>query len=153
MISAKTTNDTYEQDVYHDLCCKISRPINEGDKYVTPSSYNRFLVQNSSTCACYHCLQVFPSTQVIDNDDWALQQLPLVCLEDGIALQYQWMLDLLDDDELAEFRLGGSSSTWIPVTACCPKCCVDSVIPDNVGLPITDAAFLRAAQKAWFNVD
>lgn len=35
-------------------------------------------------------------------------------------------------------------------TALCPKCGIDSVIGTASGFPVTDTAFLKAMNKAWF---
>ncbi len=41
---------------------------------------------------------------------------------------------------------------WVDdeTTAMCPKCGIDSVIGDASGFPITDKAFLKAMNEAWF---
>ena len=41
---------------------------------------------------------------------------------------------------------------WIDegTTAECPKCSIDSVIGDASGFPVTDKAFLKAMNEAWF---
>ncbi len=35
-------------------------------------------------------------------------------------------------------------------TAECPKCSIDSVIGDASGFPVTEKAFLKAMNEAWF---
>ena len=41
---------------------------------------------------------------------------------------------------------------WIDdaATALCPKCDIDSVLGDASGFPVTDKAFLKAMNEAWF---
>jgi hypothetical protein len=41
---------------------------------------------------------------------------------------------------------------WVDddTTAMCPKCGIDSVIGDAAGFPVTDKAFLKAMNEAWF---
>ena len=72
------------------------------------STRNKDAVSKSRLCGCFHCLSIYPASDVVE---W---------IEDN----------------------GG-------FTAECPKCGVDSVIPDASGIPL-NADFLAAMNKRWF---
>lgn len=72
------------------------------------SMQNKEAVGKSQLCGCFHCLSIYPASDVVE---W---------IEDN----------------------GG-------FTAECPKCGVDSVIPDASGIPL-NADFLAAMNKRWF---
>jgi len=46
----------------------------------------------------------------------------------------------------------GDIKEWVPNedTAICPHCGIDSVLPSNSGLPVTEPDFLRQMHKHWF---
>jgi hypothetical protein len=46
----------------------------------------------------------------------------------------------------------GEIANWVhsKPAALCPKCGIDSVLPDRSGLPVTDTSFLQAMHERWF---
>jgi hypothetical protein len=61
-------------------------------------------IRRSTRVGCFYCLATFPSTEVVDNHDYA----------------------------------------W------CPRCGIDSVLPENEVPEVRNPAFLRAMHAFWF---
>lgn len=85
------------------------------------SSRHRDRVKTSSQCGCFYCESMFASTQI---SDW-------IDPPDGH--------EFVDDD----FDVG--------VTALCPRCGIDSVLPDNISGVVVDPDLLRAMRRHWFD--
>jgi len=82
-------------------------------------SRNRAAIERSERCGCFACCAVFPPSEI---EEWIEEE--------------EWV----EESPLRRRR-------WVPVTAECPRCGVDSVLGDVSALPVTDGEFLRAMRR------
>jgi hypothetical protein len=83
------------------------------------TSFHRAAIEASGLCACGHCHARFPPAEIVEWTDW-LPSVPFA----------------------VRSRDNGQ-------TAVCPRCGVDAVLPDSVGLDLSEA-FLSRFRDHWF---